>query len=132
MANLTYISPLFIVTSLKTSVSFYVEKLGFEVRFIGPDGDPFFAIVGREQISIMLKEIAPGIDPIPNHTRHEWARLDAYVSAADPDTLFEEYRARGVTFSRPIQDDDDGLRGFDVIDADGYILFFGRPKKTSQ
>jgi catechol 2,3-dioxygenase-like lactoylglutathione lyase family enzyme len=56
-----HVSPFFIVTCLKTSVSFYVDKLGFEIRFIGPD-------------------------------------------------------------------DDDGLRGFEVTDADGYVLFFGRPK----
>ncbi|MDO6433484.1 VOC family protein [Flavitalea sp. BT771] len=128
MSNLTYISPFFIVTSLKASVAFYVEKLGFEVRYIGPDDDPFFAIVGRDQISIMLKGNADEIKPAPNHTRYGWARWDAYISTAEPDTLFEEYRAAGVTFRQPIRDDDDGLRGFEVTDADGYVLFFGRPK----
>jgi catechol 2,3-dioxygenase-like lactoylglutathione lyase family enzyme len=125
--NLTYISPSFIVASLKTSVAFYVDKLGFKIRYIGPDGDPFWAIVGRDDISIFLKEIAPGIKPIPNHTRHEWARWDAYISAADPDTLFEEYSLHGVVFHQPLKVDDDGLRGFEVADADGYVLFFGRP-----
>ena len=130
LTNLTYISPFFIVANLKVSVSFYVDKLGFEVRFIGPADEPFFAIVGREHISIMLKEIAEDIKPIPNHTRHEWARWDAYISTTDPDALFEEYSAGGVTFHQPIRDDEDGLRGFEVIDADGYILFFGRPNKA--
>jgi catechol 2,3-dioxygenase-like lactoylglutathione lyase family enzyme len=127
MPNLTYISPSFIVASLKSSVAFYVDKLGFKIRYIGPDGNPFWAIVGRDNISIFLKEIAPGINAIPNHTRHEWARWDAYISAADPDALFEEYHARGVPFHQPLRDDDDGLRGFEVADTDGYILFFGRP-----
>ena len=127
MTNLTYISPSFIVSNLKASIAFYVEKLGFEVRFIGPDSDPFWAIVGREKISIFLKAIAPGVNPIPNHTLHKWARWDAYISAADPDSLFEEYRSSGVAFHQPIKDDDDGLRGFEVADADGYVLFFGRP-----
>jgi hypothetical protein len=75
----------------------------------------------------MLKEIAPDIQPVPNHTRHVWARWDAYISAADPDDLFEEYRVRGVAFHRPLRDDEDGLRGFELMDADGYVLFFGRP-----
>jgi catechol 2,3-dioxygenase-like lactoylglutathione lyase family enzyme len=129
MPNLTYVSPCFIVVDLKTSVSFYVEMLGFEIRYIGPTGDPFFAIVGRENVSLMLKAIAPEIKPIPNHTRHPWARLDAYVSSADPDALFEEYRSRGISFHKPLRDDEDGLRGFEVADADGYVLFFGRPKE---
>jgi catechol 2,3-dioxygenase-like lactoylglutathione lyase family enzyme len=128
MSNLTYISPFFIVSNIKDSVSFYVTQLGFEVRYIGPEGDPFFAMVGREHISIMLKAIAKDIKPVPNHTRHEWASWDAYISTADPDALFEEYKSVGIMFRRPIRDDNDGLRGFEVTDADGYVLFFGRPK----
>lgn len=127
MENLTYISPSFIVESLRASVSFYVDKLGFKTRFIGPDDDPFWAIVGRDQISIFLKEIAPGIKSIPNHTRHEWAPWDAYISAADPGALFEEYCSRDVAFHQPLQTNDDGLLGFEIEDADGYVLFFGRP-----
>ena len=128
MTNLTYISPSFIVSNLKASIAFYVDKLGFEVRFIGPDSKPFWAIVGRENISIFLKAITPDVSPIPNHTRHKWARWDAYISAANPDSLFEEYRSNGVAFYQPIKDDGDGLRGFEVADADEYVLFFGRPK----
>lgn len=128
MSNLTYISPFFIVDSLRNSVSFYTDKLGFKIRYMGPDDDPFYAMIGRDQISIMLKEIAPGVKPVPNHTRHEWARWDAYISTEDPDTLFEEYQSAGIRFHRPLRDDEDGLRGFEVADADGYILFFGRPK----
>ena len=128
MTNLTYISPFFIVKSLKNSVAFYVDKLGFEVRFIGPDDDPFFAIVGRDNISIMLKGNAEDKNPVPNYTHYDWARWDAYISTKDPDGLFEEYQLKGVTFHQNLRDDDDGLRGFEVIDSDGYILFFGRPK----
>jgi uncharacterized glyoxalase superfamily protein PhnB len=78
----------------------------------------------------MLKAIAADIKPVPNHTRHEWARWDAFIHTSEPDALFEEYRSNGATFHQPLQDDDDGLRGFEVIDADGYILFFGRPKSN--
>jgi catechol 2,3-dioxygenase-like lactoylglutathione lyase family enzyme len=127
MANLTSIWPFFIVDTLKTSVSFYVDKLGFEVWHTGPDEDPFYAIVGREHVAIMLKAIAPGVKSVPNHTLHNWARWDAYISVTDPEILFEEYRSAGVPFGQPLQNDGDGLRGFEVIDADGYILFFGRP-----
>lgn len=129
MTNLQYISPFFIVTSLADSVSFYVNKLGFEIRYIGPDNDaPFFASVGRDHIAIMLKQIADDVKPVPNHTRHKWARWDAYISTAEPDMLFAEYRSGGVAFHQTIGDDNDGLRGFEIADADGYILFFGQPR----
>lgn len=127
MMNLNHIFPFFIVGNLKISVSFYVDKLGFEIRHRGPDENPYWAIVGRDSISIMLKEIAPDIKPIPNHTRHEWAPWDAYIAAADPDALFEEYRSTGATFNKPIHDNSDNIRGFEIKDADGYVLFFGRP-----
>ena len=31
-------------------------------------------------------------------------------------------------FSEPLKDTHDGLRGFELKDADGYVLFFGRPR----
>lgn len=129
MSNLTYVAPCFIVASLQDSVSYYTGKLGFQISYTGPDDDPFFAIVVRDKISIMLKAIAPDIKPIPNHTRHRYARLDAFIYASDPDVLYEEYRAKGLSFKQPIMDDDDNLRGFEITDADGYVLFFGRPIK---
>jgi catechol 2,3-dioxygenase-like lactoylglutathione lyase family enzyme len=128
MLELTRIMPFLIVGNLKTSISFYVEKLGFEIQYTGPDGDPFWAIVGRDKVSLMLKAISPELKPIPNHTRHDWAPWDAYVSATEPDTLYEEYRSAGVVFRRPLKVDSDGLLGFEVIDNDGYVLFFGRPE----
>jgi len=127
MSNLTFISPFFIVSNIKNSVSFYTNKLGFQVRYIGPEKDPFFAIVGRDNISIMLKVTADDIKPVPNHTRHEWVRWDAFIHTAEPDALFDEYRSGDVIFRQSIQNDGDGLRGFEIADADGYVLFFGRP-----
>lgn len=128
MSKLNFITPFFIVSNLKDSVSFYVNKLGFEVWYTGPDDDPYWAMVGRGPVSIMLKAIADDIKPIPNHTRHEWAPWDAYISIEESDALFEEFSSNGVTFRQPLGDNSDGLRGFEVTDVDGYVLFFGRPK----
>ena len=127
MANLGYVSPCFIVEDVKPAVDFYVDKLGFEVRYIAPEDSPFFAIVGRGPVSIFLKAIAPDVKPVPNHTRHKWARLDAWIYVDEPDSLYVEFETRGIAFHQPLRDDGDGLRGFEVADADGYILFFGRP-----
>jgi len=128
MSKLNFITPFFIVSNLKDSVAYYVDKLGFEIWYTGPDDDPYWAMVGRGPVSIMLKAIAADVKPVPNHTRHEWAPWDAYISVGDPDALFEEFSSAGVSFKKPIHDNSDGLRGFEVSDADGYILFFGAPK----
>jgi catechol 2,3-dioxygenase-like lactoylglutathione lyase family enzyme len=129
MSNLAAISPFFIVSNLEKSVTFYVNKLGFKVWHSSPADNPFFAIVSRDYISIMLKSIADDIKPIPNNTRHKWARWDAYIYTENPNILFEEYNSAGVTFRQPLQDDNDGLYGFEITDADGYVLFFGRIRK---
>ena len=128
MSKLNFISPFFIVSNLKDSLSFYVNKLGFEVWYIGPDNDPYWAMVDRGPVSIMLKAITNDIKPIPNPSRHEWAAWDAYISVEEPDMLFDEFSSTGIKFRKPIHDNDDGLRGFEVADADGYVLFFGKPR----
>lgn len=127
MSNLNSIFPFFIVGHLQPSVAFYVDKLGFQVQHMGPPEDPFWAIVGRDNISIMLKAITPDIKPLPNPSRHPWAAWDAYIATADPDLLFEEFRSRGVEFRQPLMVNHDALLGFELADADGYVLYFGRP-----
>ncbi|MDH3590572.1 MAG: VOC family protein [Planctomycetota bacterium] len=123
------ISPFFIVDDVPEAVRFYTEQLGFDVRFSIPEKDPFFAIVGRDLVQIFLKAIADTVGPQPNHTRHEWAPWDASVHVDDPDALAAEFAAQGVTFHQPPGERDDGLRGFEVRDRDGYVLFFGHPQR---
>ena len=50
------------------------------------------------------------------------------LDVPDPDALAAEFLSRKVNFSEPLKDTDDGLRGFELKDADGYVLFFGRPR----
>jgi len=125
--EINHISPCFIVTNVAQSIAFYCEKLGFETRFKAPDQDPFFAIVGRDGAQLFIKAEG-GISPVPNSARHPHLRLDAFVYVPDPDALAAEFADRAVAFVSPIQDTHDGLRGFEISDPDGYILFFGRPR----
>ena len=122
------IAPLFIVKDVPASLAFYRDRLGFDITFQGPEpNDIFFGIVQRGAAMIMLKDI--GMDPVPNYTRDikkGWAWLDAYVHVTDPDALAAEFASRNVPFFQPLKDDDDGLRGFAVQDADGYALHFAR------
>ena len=130
MANdliLEGIYPFFIVKNLAASIDFYNQELGFETDILVPEEDPFFGIVSRDNVRILLKHITEVIHPVPNHTRHEWARWDAFILVSDPDTLFAEYQARGLTFHEPIADTEDGLRAFELKDYDGYVLCFGIP-----
>jgi hypothetical protein len=65
---------------------------------------------------------------LPNYTRdikQGIARWDAYLHVPDPDALAAAFSSRNVDFFTPLNDDDDDLRGFEVKEADGYLLFFG-------
>ncbi len=120
------IAPCFIVKNVPASLAFYRDRLGFEVTFRGPADDIFLGIVQRGAAMIMLKAV--GVDPLPNAARHSWARWDAYVGVHDPDALAAEFASRNVEFTEPLKDTADGLHGFELKDADGYVLFFGRPR----
>jgi len=125
------IAPFFIVRDVPAALAFYRDRMGFEIAFSGPEPDDiFFGIVQRGGAMILLKEI--GVEPVPNYTRDikkGIARWDAYVNVPDPDALAAEFASRGVEFFLPLQDTQDGLRGFEVKDADGYLLFFGCPRR---
>ena len=92
-----------------------------------PEEDPFFGIVSRDNVRILLKHITEYIHPAPNHTRHEWARWDAFILTSDPDALFAEYQSRGLAFHETLADTSDGLRAFELKDYDEYVLCFGKP-----
>jgi catechol 2,3-dioxygenase-like lactoylglutathione lyase family enzyme len=123
-------SPFFIVRNVPAALAFYRDKFGFEVTFEGPKPDDiFFGIVQRGRAMIMFKAV--DVEPVPNRTRdvgHGIARWDAYIYVPDPDALAAEFASRGVEFLEPLTNTTDNLRGFEVEDADGYVLFFGRPQ----
>ena len=120
------ISPFFVARDIARTLSFYRDRLGFEVIFTGFGDDLFFGIVRRGGAMLMFKDV--GVKPVPNYRREPAARWDAYLDVPDPDVLAAEYASRNVEFSRPLIDTDDGLRGFELKDLNGYVLFFGRPR----
>jgi len=123
----TAISPFFIVSNVDRTIAFYRERLGFETTFQEPDRNPFFAIIRRDGAQILLKSDGD-VAPLPNAKRHPSMRWDAFVYAPDPDALAAEFVDQGAAFSAPLAETHDGLRGFELTDPDGYVLFFGRPR----
>ena len=126
-STLEEIAPFFIVKNLAESIHFYNQKLSFKTDLLIPEENPFFGIVSRDNVQILLKHITEDIHPLPNPTRHAWAKWDAFIWASDPDALFAEYQSRGLTFHETLADTSDGLRAFELKDHDGYVLCFGKP-----
>lgn len=125
-AKIQRMCPFFAVSDVSETVAFYRDNLGFETWYQPGDTGPSFAIVGRDGAMLFLRE--SDTTSSPNAMRDANMRWDAYVLVDDPDELAAEFDARGTVFELPIADTADGLRGFEVADPDGYILFFGRPR----
>ena len=106
--EITGIAPFFIVKNVPAALSFYRERLGFDITFQGPsEDDIFFGIVQRGAAMIIMKDI--GVDPVPNYTRdikQGIARWDAYLHVPDPDALEAEFSSRKVDFFRSIKDNE--------------------------
>ena len=119
-------APYFIVSDVARSLTFYVDQLGFESIYQTDETKLFFAVLRRDGAMLFLKS-EDGIDPVPNAARHPTFAWDSYSYATDPDALAAEFAARGAAFSKPLENNGSGLRGFELTDPDGHVLFYGRP-----
>ena len=61
--DISSIAPFFIVHDIAAALSFYRDRLGFDITLQGPPDDVFFGIVCRGGAMIMLKNV--GVDPLP-------------------------------------------------------------------
>ena len=56
----------------------------------------------------------------------EGGAWDAYLWIDDVDSLYAEYKSKGVKIVRGVCDQPYGCRDFDVEDCNGYRLCFGQ------
>ena len=59
-ATLGAVSPMFVVSDVEPAVAFYRDRLGFAVTFLGPQPEPFFAIVARDDGRKLLRATVSG------------------------------------------------------------------------
>jgi len=115
------IAPQFFTTNIPATLAYYQDKLGFECvgTWLDP---PVYAIVARDQHAIHFRCAEP---PTPNAEKYSDELLDAYLSVEDADALYAEYTARGVEFTRQLDNTPWNAREFVVKDCDGRLLAFG-------
>lgn len=118
MSNLNYVAPVFRVSDLSRSLSYYRDQLGFEISF---NYEEFYAEVVRDGCHIHLKHATP-IERKQNAFEAE-EHLDACFGVQDAHALASRFAKAGATFSIPLRSQPYG-REFYVRDPDGYILGF--------
>jgi len=109
--------PIFRVNDLDASVTYYVERLGFQLEW---RSDPL-ASVARDRTSIMLSKGDQG------HSG-TWV----WIAASDVDELYNELQARGARLRHPPTNYPWGSRECQVSDLDGHVLRFGSESKPDE
>ncbi len=113
------VAPQFLVDDLDRAVSYYRDKLGFEVDFTYQS---FYAGVSRDGFAIHLKQ-APKLAADRAH-RKQNEHLDAYVAVSGVRDLFRELQTRAARVIKPLEERPWACLDFYVEDPDGYILCF--------
>ena len=115
------VAPQFFTTNIPRALAYYQEKLGFQCLGTWQE-PPVYAIVARDHQAIHFRCAEP---PTANPGKYADELLDAYILVDDADSLYAEYAARGVEFTRELGDTPWRSREFVVKDCDGRLLAFG-------
>ena len=123
--RITAIIPQFLVDDLGRAISYYCEKLGFELDFQYED---FYASVARDGFSIHLK-CSPK-SAADREFRKQNEHLDAYVAVSGVRGLFLDLERRGARILKPLEERPWGCVDCYVEDPDGNILCFSEQIKA--
>ncbi|HEX8636046.1 MAG TPA: VOC family protein [Pyrinomonadaceae bacterium] len=117
MTKLTGLDLLFLeVNSLRDSVEFYREQLGFELQTLTEETEPPMATLRAGRLRVMLAE-----QLLTMARRGRGVHL--FFGVTDVDEYYEELQARGLALAAP-SDEGWGGRFVTLEDPDHYRLFF--------
>ncbi len=110
--RLESITPVIHVHNLKEAVSFYEQKLGFMKTSL--EERPLNKFMFRDDVELVLRL----------HRNRTINKSTGYyfIVSTNVEALYAEYRARGVTFLRPLANTKWEGKGFEVKDISGNTL----------
>jgi Uncharacterized protein conserved in bacteria len=111
-------SPQLLVTDLHKSITFYTEKLGFELEFRYED---FYAGIIKDGCSIHLKSGKPS--PEERNNKRKNNDLDLVLSVENVEGLYDQFVRKSIDIVQPLCDRPYG-KEFYIADPDGYIFAF--------
>ena len=121
--------PELVCTNLAASLAFYVDMLGFRVRYDRPEVG--FAYLEREGAELMLDELSPGSWLTGEMSQPFGRGINFQIEVSDVAALREVVRESDVAVYREIEDAwyraadaYVGNRQFVAQDPDGYLLRF--------
>ncbi len=110
--------PTFAVPDVPKACAWYVDKLGFDLRFLW-GGPPTH---GAVQFGAACVHFWQG----PPQLSENWL----YFDVVDVDALFERAERKGVDIADAPSDRPWGMREFNAVDLNGYKIRFGQNLAT--
>ena len=112
------ISPQLLVTDLERAITFYIQKLGFEIDFRYED---FYCGIIKDGHSIHLKWC--DVLPRGRTEKRENEHIDLMFAVDDIEDLYNNLERIGVGITQPLRQMPYG-KEFYIADPDGYIIAF--------
>lgn len=116
MSKLSHIAVILPVQDISSTLTFFLEKLGFSLYF--QTQDPLdYAVIKRDGITINLSFVEATLQLPPNNS--------AYIFCEDIVSLYAEYNGKGVSFREALNTTDYGMQEFVLELPSGHRLAFG-------
>jgi uncharacterized glyoxalase superfamily protein PhnB len=115
-------SPVLPVDNAEETTRFYKDALGFETSHTYGQ-PPFYVVVKRGSVHIHFSE--------REDTTFEIEPCHVFIRVSDVDAVYEEFMSKGLEIEVPPEDQDYGMREFDLLDPNGHFLTFGQEIERS-
>lgn len=126
-ATIVGVEPQLLVTNIKRSCEFFVEKLGFRLVF-SYGKPPYYAQVARDAARLNLRCVERSAIESAVRDREELLSASMTVATAkEIKLLFLEFQTSGVVFQQTLKKQPWGAKNFIVKDPDGKLLLFAGP-----
>ena len=136
--NFRKITPDLMVSDISKTVRYYVDKLGFELCMLVPEGENcleekmsssrryVYAMVKRDGVFMMfMRRDVYGEDIKALKNADIGASASFYIDVEDVNGLYDAYEKKAVEIIREISLTWYGMKEFYIRDCNGYILGFG-------
>jgi hypothetical protein len=123
-AKLKLHAPVLLTHDLPKGIKYWNDQVGFESRNIVGE-PPHFAILGRNDCFLMLKQAPEGHIIVP-HWKVSEGIWNVYFWVDDARAMFDELKGRGAKIDYELCEQPYRVLEFGIQDIDGHDIGFGQ------